>query len=168
MISPVMLLSKELMETSREDLLQHFFRLMMAVMRHTGRGALSGELALSPPQVHILFSIAREPEGVSASRIADMSSITPGAVTQFVDALVNRGLVSREGDPNDRRVVKLKITQFAESSLEKLKKEHRASMERVLSPLSDEDIRQLIDILSKLEVCQSSEKEDAHHRQMFG
>jgi len=156
------------MDTSREDLLQNLFQLMAAIMRQAGRGAISGELALSPPQVHILFGIAREPEGVSVSKIADMSSITPGAVTQFVDALVNRGLVSREGDPTDRRVVKLKLTPFAENSLEQLKRAHKDSMERILSPLSDDDIRQIITILSKLDIHHTAEKEDTRHRHLFG
>jgi DNA-binding MarR family transcriptional regulator len=168
MICPVIFSCQEFMDTSREDLLQHFFQLMKAMMRHTGRGVSSGESALSPPQVHMLFAIAHEPEGVSVSRLAEMSGVTPGAITQFVDALVERNLVSREGDPNDRRVVVLKITPFAQSSLEKLKKEHMASMERVLSPLSDDDIRQIIIILSKLDIRQSPEKEDMRHRHLFG
>ena len=138
------------METIREELLQQLFVSMTTVMKHAGRGLAPHAPSLSPPQMRLLFVIGSRDEGFQVTELAEKVGVTPGAVTQFVDALVEKGLVSREGDPSDRRIVKLKLTQNARSHFEKLKKEHLASMTRLFDVLTDEELRELIRILRKV------------------
>src|SRR4030067_1298491 len=98
------------MDKNREELLQTLIQRMMSVMRHVRHPGPPPEPQLSPPQVHLLFTIAgRKEAAISMKELAELSSITPGAVTQFVDGLVERGLVAREGDPHDRRVGALEV-----------------------------------------------------------
>lgn len=139
------------MDKTREDLIQTLVQNMMSVMRHVGHGAVPSEPELSPPQVRLLLSIARNPGGTSVKELAEMSGITPGAITQFVDVLVEKGLVIREGDPNDRRVVRLKLSDKAWSHHEKFKKDYLASVTRVFEVLSNEELKQLINIISKID-----------------
>ena len=151
------------MDKNREDLLQTLIQRMMSVMRHVRHVVPPpGEPILSPPQVHLLFTIDRNKEGLSVKELAERSSITPGAVTQFVDGLVERGLVAREGDPNDRRVVRLKLTEQAKSHFEKFRQEHLASMFKIFEALTDEEIRQLIALFTKMDVYhEMKDKTDA-------
>jgi DNA-binding MarR family transcriptional regulator len=141
------------MDKNREDLLQTLTQRMVSVMRHVRHGGpLPGEPVLSPPQVHLLFTIdAKKEEGMSVKELAERSSITPGAVTQFVDGLVERGLVVREGDPNDRRIVRLKLTEQAKNHFEKFRQKHLASMFSIFEALTDEEIKQLIALFTKLD-----------------
>ncbi len=83
--------------------------------------------------------------------LAELSSVTPGAITQFVDALVERGLVAREGDPSDRRIVRLKLTEMAKNQFEKFRREHLASMYKIFDVLNDDEIKQLIKLFTKLD-----------------
>jgi DNA-binding MarR family transcriptional regulator len=85
------------------------------------------------------------------TELADLSHITPGAVTQFVDGLVERGLVMREGDPSDRRIVRLKLTELAKKQFEKVRKEHLASMAKIFEALNDDEIKQLIALFNKID-----------------
>ena len=154
------------MDKNREDLLQTLTQRMMSVMRPVRHPAPPPEPSLSPPQVHLLFAIARKKEAaISMKELADLSSITPGAVTQFVDGLVERGLVAREGDPNDRRVVRLKLTELALSQFEKFRKEHLKSMFKIFEALNDDELKQLTELFTKVDTyhemkAATSEKTD--------
>jgi DNA-binding MarR family transcriptional regulator len=138
------------MDKTREDLLQTLIQQMMSVMRHVRHSPPPDAPLMSPPQANLLFAIAHNKDGVSVKDLAESASVTPGAITQFVDGLVEKGLVMREGDPNDRRVVRLKLTEFARSQSEKMKKAHLESFRRLFEVLSDDEIRQLITLISKI------------------
>jgi DNA-binding MarR family transcriptional regulator len=139
------------MDKTREDLLQMAVQRMMSVMRHVRHPGPPPEPILSPPQLHLLFTIDSHKEEMSAKELAERSSITPGAVTQFVDTLVERGLVAREGDPNDRRIVRLKLTEQAKGQLEQFRKKHLAVMSKIFEALTDDEIKQLIALFTKMD-----------------
>jgi DNA-binding MarR family transcriptional regulator len=139
------------MDKKREDLLQTLVQRMMSVMRHVRHPGPPPGPMLSPPQVHMLFTIGKKEEGISVKELAELSSITPGAVTQFVDGLVERGLVAREGDPADRRVVRLKLTETAKKQFEKFRKEQLSSMFKIFGALNVDEIKQLIALFTKLD-----------------
>jgi DNA-binding MarR family transcriptional regulator len=138
------------MNKTREDLLQTLIQQMMSVMRHVRHSPPPDAPVMSPPQANLLFAIAHKKEGISVKALAEGASVTPGAITQFVDALVEKGLVMREGDPDDRRVVRLKITQLAENQFKKFRKAHLESFRRLFEVLSDDEIKQLIALISKI------------------
>ncbi len=103
------------MDKNREDLLQSLIQQIMHMMKHLHHGGVPHRLPLSPPQMHLLFSIAGRKDGASVKDLAGRTSVTSGAITQFADGLVEMGLVTREGDPVDRRIVRLKLTELAKS-----------------------------------------------------
>ena len=138
------------MGKKREELIGTVVHLMMSVMRFVRHHGPPPEPRLSPPQIHLLFTIVAEKEGITVKELADRSSITPGAVTQFVDGLVEKGLVAREGDPNDRRIVRLKATELALKQMEKMRQEHLAVMSKIFEGLNDEEIKQLIALFTKI------------------
>jgi DNA-binding MarR family transcriptional regulator len=149
------------MEQTREDLLQTVVQRMMSIMRHVRHVEPPVEPILSPPQMHIVFTIAHHQGGISVSELAEGAGVTPGAITQFVNTLVEKGLVAREGDLNDRRIVRLKLTDQAKNHFEKFKTEHLASMCRVFEVLNDDEIKQLIDILTKIDTSHNSRNKNA-------
>ncbi|MDI6893651.1 MAG: MarR family transcriptional regulator [Bacillota bacterium] len=60
-------------------------------------------------QCHALGELAAQ-EGLTPGELAARLGVDPSAVTRITDALVQQGLVRREGDPSDRRVVRLMLT----------------------------------------------------------
>jgi|WetSurMetagenome_2_1015567.scaffolds.fasta_scaffold33605_3 DNA-binding MarR family transcriptional regulator len=140
------------MEESRDDLLQTLaerFASVMKLVRHPT--APPGPPPFSPPQANVFFTIAHHPEGISVKELAEHSGVTPGAITQFVDGLVEKGLVLREGDPADRRVVRLKTTELAMKQLEKFRQEHLVAFCRVFEVLDNNELSNLISLLDKIE-----------------
>jgi DNA-binding MarR family transcriptional regulator len=139
------------MSNTRKELLQSLVEKMGSVMRrlHAGQGFRFSELKLGPPQGRILFFIAKQKEEVAVKDLAEMLNVTPGAVTQLVDALVEMGLVRREEDVKDRRIIRIKLTELARSKLEEFRKGYLASASRVFDVLSDAEIGELVRLLDK-------------------
>lgn len=139
------------MTTSREDLLQLLMDRIMVVgrlMRHNSEPSVP---FLSHPMVHVLFTVAIHEQGLSVKDLAEHIGVTPGAATQFVNTLVEHGLIDREMDASDRRIVRLKASQLAMDNMERIKKKGLAVGLKIFEPISDEDIRRLIDILSQID-----------------
>ncbi len=137
----------------REDLVQELIERMMAIMRKVRHDTVPSEPLLSMPQLHILFTIAmKKGAGVSVSELAELTGVTPGAVTQFVKPLVAQDLVARESDPSDRRIVRLCLTSKARGQMARMRREYLDAAARTFGVLGIEDIRTLNDILTRLDV----------------
>jgi DNA-binding MarR family transcriptional regulator len=148
------------MDKNREQLLQKLIQRMMSIMRHMRHPGPPPEHMFSPPQVHLLFIIGGRKDGISVKELAEISAVTPGAITQFIDGLVKRGMVAREGDPNDRRIVRLKLTAEAKNHFEQVRRGHLASAFSMFEALTDEEIIQLTALFAKIDTYH--EMKDKH------
>lgn len=80
------------------------------VIRHEAWKA-SGERGLTPTQSQILSVVAgsRAPIGVKA--VAEQLAVNMATASEAISALVEKGLVEKRPDPNDGRVVLLRLTR---------------------------------------------------------
>ncbi|MEO6458599.1 MAG: MarR family transcriptional regulator [Chloroflexia bacterium] len=78
------------------------------------------------------------------SELAHHFNVTTPTMTRIVDGLVNKGLVERRHDPEDRRRIYLEVTAKGTESAKKAHEQFRATLADYLSPLSSE---QLADIM---------------------
>ncbi len=72
---------------------------------------------LSVPQFRTLARLGRHP-GASLSEIADHIGVALPTMSRIVDRLVERGLVSRQDDPDSRRRLALTLTTEGEARFE--------------------------------------------------
>ncbi len=135
---------------SREDLIQAIMEKMRTSLHamHVGQSFPLGEVALNMPQVHILASISHRKEGVSVKELAEMLKVTPGAVSQLVDSLVKKDLVTREEDPKDRRSVRIRLTTAVDSKFDKFRQDYFALIYPAFNALRDAEIEQLLKLLT--------------------
>ncbi len=146
-----MTIGKNTVKPAREDLLQSVIDRMMLVGRMIRHNSEPSVPFLSHPLAHVLFTVAVHEQGMSVKELSEHIGVTPGAVTQFVNSLAERGLVEREIDPSDRRIVRLRASQLAKDDMEKIRKDALASAMKVFEVLSDEDLHRLIEILSRID-----------------
>lgn len=73
-------------------------------------------VALSMNDVHILENIEKASDN-TMSHIAGRLMVTQGTLTTNVAKLINKGYVVRYKDENDKRIVRLKITEKAKDVL---------------------------------------------------
>jgi len=83
-------------------------------------------------------------------------------ITRLVDKLHQRGLVERERPENNRRTVKIGITQAGLDLLHDLSNEVRACHTKQLGHLDESSLRTLIDLLQKAR--EPHEAEESHWR----
>jgi DNA-binding MarR family transcriptional regulator len=100
----------------------------------------------------VLVTLARldEAGGVSQRRLMDELGLTSGTISVRMDRLVDEGLVHREPDPDDRRNVRITLTENGRELFERVAPAHLANERRLLAPLTAEEEGQLAQLLRKL------------------
>lgn len=71
-------------------------------------------------------------------------------MTTVIDNLEKRGLVRRERDTNDRRMIIINLTDTGKQMIESVFPEHTKNMVKIFSALSNEEQKTLGDLLRKL------------------
>jgi DNA-binding MarR family transcriptional regulator len=99
------------------------------------------EHGLTPAGLAVLDVLA-ETDGISASQVADACHVRPATITGVVDTLERAGWVARERDNQDRRLVRIRVTDAGRA----LQEAARAAASREIAPLlpplnaADEDV----------------------------
>lgn len=100
--------------SEKDDLAEYQTHVIMTILhimgnlRHSGMEVLS-EVELSYPQILVLYALLER----GTSTIGDLSrhlKISQGVISRTVDRLVEKGMVERERDSGDRRVVKVALS----------------------------------------------------------
>jgi DNA-binding MarR family transcriptional regulator len=109
-----------------------------------------GELELSLTQLRALHVLAYEAELASLKDLADRLGLSLPAVSRSIDGLVQRGLVTRAEDADDRRVKQVRATAEAPELLERLTELRLAGIERFVETLSPRERTRLAAALSPI------------------
>src|ERR1700704_1452888 len=76
--------------------------------------------------------------------------LTPGSISVAVDRLVKKGLVSRKGQAEDRRVRQVELTPKGRALITRGFREHAGAMENAVGVLSKKERLTLLQLLKKL------------------
>src|SRR5258708_26597011 len=109
-------------------------------------------LPIGRPHIGILFMLGQNKEGMSTKDIAEKLHVTPGAVTQLVDKLVEKKIVERHEDKIDRRILKVKLTPFAKNKFKNFKENYVNSISAMFNELDDNELTQLVNLLDKIKI----------------
>ncbi len=106
-----------------------------------------GEITL--PQFWVLEYLAGK-QASHMSHLAEFLHISPPAATGLVDRLIAQGLVARENDTNDRRIVLINLTVRGKRILTDIVKQRRRTVIAVFGQLSAEDRKRYVLILEQI------------------
>ena len=154
----------------REQLLAEILGLEPAMHRAMGPARAKDwvDVDLTMSQLKILFVLHGSvvpggPEGLRVSEVARFLGVTLPTVTAVMDRLVERGLVRRDQDPDDRRQHVCRLTPDGQRLIEQLAAGHRAYTEALLGYLSEDELavilrsmRLLIDAADRLRAGEPS------------
>ena len=97
---------------------------------------------------------------MAVSQVAATLGVSAAAATGMVGRMEERGLVRRERDANDRRVVLVALTPQGRAALADIGQRGRVSLARVLSRLEEGELTQLRNGLRAFQRAALAQAED--------
>lgn len=107
------------------------------------------EDGLTIPQMRLLWAL-RDEDGLPVGTLAEHLGVNPSTITGHVDRLVRQGLVRREEDASDRRIVRNYLTEQGEDTVGTLRRIAGAYIINILKHLTDEELDRLHTALGDL------------------
>lgn len=128
------------------------FRQVILPLWHITRAQIrdlaTSEYKITSSQFHTIRRISRGDASVSA--LADCMHVSRPNVSRAVDELVQKSLVSRKRDPEDRRNIHLTLTEKGDDMIKDLHDKYREILADQFSILSDEELRALVSALKSM------------------
>jgi DNA-binding MarR family transcriptional regulator len=126
------------------ELLANLNALRRMVMRY--RDSYLQQRNLTYSQLWVLH-VVKEHDGIGVKEIADLLGITSSAVTQLVDTLVKRGYLSRERSSEDRRALKVRLSDQGQKQVEV---KQMKNLEKLFAVFDDEELLQYCELSKKI------------------
>jgi DNA-binding MarR family transcriptional regulator len=136
--------------------MQVFGRLHRSFLLYrTAIGERFTEAGTSEPGFDVLAALRRSgpDQRLSAGELARQTLVTTGGLTLRVKRLEKEGLVRRERDPEDHRMVYVSLTDAGRDLVDRTADLHFDNMARMLEGLSTEERADLARLLGRLFDC---------------
>lgn len=136
---------------NRDTLIQTIFENMGALKRGMGSHmhSVMQDCPISRSQLELLTTV-RHMQPINFKQLAQQLYLTPGSISQLVDALETQGLVERRTDAHDRRIQTLQLTTKGHELLAAFDKRRRKILEDVMRELSTEELELWLRIQQKI------------------
>ena len=92
-------------------------------------------------EASVMAAISDGPRRIT--ELAGFAGVTQPAITMMVNRLQERGWVTREPDPDDRRAVRVALTPAGVETFRQLQEDYRSRLHREMASLAEEDIEVL-------------------------
>lgn len=108
------------------------------------------ELEALPMAQLRLFWAVRYGEDATMKELSERLEVSQSTVTQLADRLVNRDLIERYIDPNDRRVVRLRLSTHGRRVFAATDRFRQETQRAVWDALGNEEQQQILHVLERL------------------
>ena len=137
-------------KTHKEALVEQMGDLVQQMYAQCRSESMEGwtELELTMPQLHTMALLSQGPQrmGVIAWRLSSSQS----AATGMIDRLVDKGLVERVPDKDDRRVVACQLTSPGREEMERLWRINRMRISLIADHLTIEELGRVVEAMELL------------------
>jgi MarR family transcriptional regulator, organic hydroperoxide resistance regulator len=90
-------------------------------------------------------------EGMKQAELARFAGVRPSSISEVVDRLERHGLIERRRDNSDHRVFRLYLTEKGREQNERNHSSWLGFVGDLMSPLSDDEKAEYLNILKKLD-----------------
>ncbi len=106
-------------------------------------------LNLSRTEIGVLRATSEQPQRITD--LAAAEGVTQPAITLLVNRLQQRGWLTREPDPDDRRAVRVTATESGRDAFNHVRAEYRAFFHEEMASLDNDEIQTLTDAIEVLD-----------------
>jgi DNA-binding MarR family transcriptional regulator len=130
---------------SHEDVILRLLGLLPQILTRVGvhRTPAGAELGLTNLQMGVLGALLHR-DGCTMSELAENQMVVRSGATRIVTDLVRAGLVERQADAGDRRVVRLRITPRGREVVATIHREAPQVLDSILARMSEADQEALL------------------------
>lgn len=121
----------------------------LAWENHKRSTELMKELDLTLPQGIVLLSLMSLGNRAKMSELIDLIQISGGTLTGIVDRLITAGMVARERDEADRRVVYVYLTEAGTTKVQAIQQANRVQLDLGMVGFSNQELEQFNTFLKK-------------------
>ena len=107
------------------------------------------KIGLYPGQP-ILIEKIYENEGISQRELSDVSFKKPATITTMINKLEINGYIKRKSNVNDKRIIKLYLTDLGKEKYYEMKKLKKSIGNIYFSNMTDEEISNMYNLLLKI------------------
>jgi len=143
-------LDYSILERVTEDLLSILPVIFRIVRNRFIRTVLIDIGADITPHHFEIIHLLMEEGTMHVAEIGQRLEIARAQMTQLIEKLVDLGIVERQSDTNDRRIINISLTQQGILLLEEHKHTVEEAIRETMSSLSDDELEELSDSLRKL------------------
>jgi len=134
---------------------EELLRLVANVVRKRGRDILS-DFDITPPQFQALLVVADE-EGITMGELCQRMYLACSTATDLIDRMEKAGLLSRERDQQDRRVIRLQVSPRGHEIMKSVLEARRRYLEGVLAHMDPGEIKALTRSLQQVHQLMSKD-----------
>ncbi|MFL5626040.1 MAG: MarR family winged helix-turn-helix transcriptional regulator [Ktedonobacteraceae bacterium] len=102
------------------------------------------------PEQYWLLRLLRRKGAMSIGELAEALGVTGSSVTTACKRLEKAGLVTRERQSNDERMVRVTLTEHGHERIEAWQQQRRALLSQLLAPLDEDEQRTLQKLLEQI------------------
>lgn len=113
---------------------------------------LARQLGLQTGEFDVLATLRRAgaPYALTPGRLNESLMLSSGAMTNRLDRLEQKGLITRTHSPEDRRSVQVQLSDEGQALTERMMPQHVDNLQQAFSALTAEEQRQLSGLLCRL------------------
>jgi len=98
---------------------------------------------LTSSQIKVLMSFA-EKESFTMTELSNAHSVSVSTMTSMIDRLIQNGLLKRDKDDTDRRIVRVCLTAEGEKMVRHLMSIRKQALEEFMLELNDSEIKRFL------------------------
>lgn len=135
--------------------IESVLRMVSSILRKRGRDILKN-FNVTPPQLNALNFLKKE--SLTMGELGAKMYLACSTATDLIDRMERNGLIVRERDANDRRVIRLKITPKGEEIIAEVIEARKRYLAGILEKVAPQDRKTLIRNLDQLHNLMKSEQ----------
>ncbi|MEM7816657.1 MAG: MarR family transcriptional regulator [Candidatus Aenigmatarchaeota archaeon] len=98
----------------------------------------------------LVLNFLHKEENCKMSYLAKFMRVSMPAMTGIIERLSKQNFVLREFEPNDRRIIKIRLTKKGKNLLAKINQQRLKLVKELFSEISDKDRNEYLRILSQI------------------
>jgi len=98
----------------------------------------------------IVLHLVKKNRSINIKDLANLLDITSSAATQIVDGLVNKGLLSRKRNPDDRRTLKIELSEESKNQFDSIKNNSFKTLSSFFDALDDDELSKYCELNNKI------------------